>query len=446
MCHRRKQTACLVALAVVAAIAPAAPASAAPSTVALWLDGREALRLHATVAAALPAEWTALPARTVAHAVPAVTRAHRGLGERLHALGERLHAQAALYVRVEPRAHQLLLVVARAGGEPVERHLAPRALQATLAELLREPAASAPVAAAAPAPRSAIPSPRVAAAPKRAVEKQPAPAPAPASAPPPGEPSGDNELVARAAAPSPPGAIFALALDGGVGARRLTYNQALTPNLPTYSVAAVPLLGFRAALYPLARTGVAFLRDLGAVGGFDRSLYQQSTVEGVAGNASHESATWTMFDVGLRERIRFHTARPSIAPTLGVALAYGGQSFIFDDGGIPLSQTPSVDYRYVRPAVDARIAIGRVTLFADFGYRFILSSGYIGSRFPHASVGGLDVGAGIAIALPRDFELCLRGRYDRFFYDLHPQPGDPYVAGGALDEYAVGELALAYGF
>ena len=410
----------LLALAIVAMSLAATRASAAP--LALWLDGPEALRLRGAIVAALPAAWTALPSVTHAHAASRAT-----LGERMRALGERVHAQAVLYARVEPRKHAVLLVVTRAGAAPLERHASPRALAPAIAELLRAPAAPAPALA-----------PPVAAATR--TPTSPA-IPAATSAESPSTP--ETTLVARAAPPPPPGALFSIALDGGVAARRLAYNQALTQNLPTYSVAAVPFLGFRAALSPFARTGLPFLRGLGAVGAFGHSLYQQSEVAGTTGRVS---ATWMTYDVGLREGIDFATARAGVVPTLGVAFAYGREAYLFDDGGIPLGQTPSVDYRYLRPAVDGRVSVGRVTFFADFGYRAVLSSGYIGSRFPRASVGGLDVGAGAAVALPRNFTLALRGRYERFFYDLHPQPGDPYVAGGALDELGVGELALAYGF
>jgi hypothetical protein len=36
--------------------------------------------------------------------------------------------------------------------------------------------------------------------------------------------------------------------------------------------------------------------------------------------------------------------------------------------------------------------------------------------------------------------------YARFFYTLNPQPGDSYVAGGALDQMAFGSLGAAYVF
>src|SRR5262245_33329477 len=112
----RTQTAFLVALVIAATLAPAPKVFAAPSTVAVWLDGHEAARLRGAVVSALPPEWTALPAHAVERALPSVARAHHTLPERLRALAEHLHAQAAVYGHVEPRSHQLLLVVARAGA------------------------------------------------------------------------------------------------------------------------------------------------------------------------------------------------------------------------------------------------------------------------------------------------------------------------------------------
>ena len=40
--------------------------------------------------------------------------------------------------------------------------------------------------------------------------------------------------------------------------------------------------------------------------------------------------------------------------------------------------------------------------------------------------------------------LTLSGRYTRFFSSLNPQPYDPYIAGGALDEVYAFDLACGY--
>ena len=43
-------------------------------------------------------------------------------------------------------------------------------------------------------------------------------------------------------------------------------------------------------------------------------------------------------------------------------------------------------------------------------------------------------------------EVSLDVLYQRFFYNLAPVPGDPYVAGGALDQMITVSLGLAYLF
>lgn len=442
-----------------AALVAAPSLAAAPARrLALWLDGRGALALQPTIATA------AADHRLVAaHLVARELRHVRGksAGARAAALAARLHAPV-LYARSD--AGEVALVFATPDGATAERTSPPG--KSTVAVAVREllhgnaPAPS-PVAQAAPAaPATRAPSPVSPAPATRAPSSssstahaaQPPSSPAHAAQPPPSsaapatvapaavsdEP--DNAVV-RVVPPPFAEPLFSVALDGGVGARRLQYNQPVTSNLPSYSVGAVPWMGFRAELHPFARTTLPFLRGLGAFGRFGHSLYQQSVV---AGGGPRVSASWLGYDVGLHERLR--TGRHRFSPVVGVAFAYGRVAYDFEDAGQLISETPSVDYRYLRPALDARLPLGRVVLFADAGYRAVLAAGYVGSRFPHAQVGGIDAGAGLAIELPRDVELRLAGQYVRFFYDFRPQPGDPYVAGGAVDEFVVGELALAYGF
>jgi hypothetical protein len=48
-------------------------------------------------------------------------------------------------------------------------------------------------------------------------------------------------------------------------------------------------------------------------------------------------------------------------------------------------------------------------------------------------IGGLDTSAGFTFALQRALELRLTGEYSRLWSTLNPEPGDPFIAGGALD-------------
>jgi hypothetical protein len=448
----KSRLATIGALLALAATGRAAPAG----KLALVVDGRDAAKLQPAMAAATSA-YRLVPPGQVKHEMGRARG--KSVEARAASLAQRLDA-AVLYARVDGKGKRVTLVLVRRGGPPSTRSLAlpaalpaaRRAVTAAVRELVEAAPATA-VAAAPPAPPSPAP-----ASPTPGPPAPPPPTPAPsppprtarrASAPPapavaeptalPPSQAAEAAVVRSAPPQSPHDTVFSLALDGGVGARRLEYNQALTPNLPGYSVAAVPWLGLRAALYPLARTHIAVLRGLGAFVNFGHSVYQRSAV---AGGGPVLSATWIHFDTGLRERLRFGNSR--FAPTLGIALSYGNVVYDFEDGGQLVSGTPSVDYRYIRPALDGRVSFGPVTLFVESGYRAVLSSGYVGSRFPRAQVGGIDAGAGIELGLPQHFGLRLFGQYIRFFYDFHPEPGDPYVAGGAVDEFAIGELALAY--
>ena len=48
------------------------------------------------------------------------------------------------------------------------------------------------------------------------------------------------------------------------------------------------------------------------------------------------------------------------------------------------------------------------------------------------------------MSLVRGWEARLVGDYERYFYSFKPEPGDEYVAGGALDQFYGGRLAVAY--
>lgn len=486
-------------LALTIALLAGATDARAGGRIGLWLDGAEATRHKAALVAGLPSG-------SVVVTIRAVKRRAGSEAGRLAAAAAQSRAGAVLHARGKGR--QLLLEYAAGGAEPATQRLtlparaSPSATRGTItaavATLVRgaeaaaatndaaatrsppvggaraaarpggdtstqhaaAPTATAPTAIAptATAPTHGAASTR-GTGPTRAAAPARAAAPGRAVAPPssaraaaPGPASDDAGSAApstsstfegaeltRAAAPPAADALFSIALDGGVAARRLQYTQGVSNNLRPYSVGAVPWLGFRASLYPLQLTRVPFLRDLGIEADFAHSLYQQSVV----GNGGPRvNGTFATVEGGLHERI--HTGRHRFAPRVGLGVFYGRTAFTFDDGGQLISEMPSVDYRYVRIAADGHLQLGRVALYTDVAYRAVVSPGYVGSRFPHSRVDGLDVGAGLSIGLPRGFQIRVSGQYARFFYTMHAQPTDVYVAGGAVDEFASGELAVAW--
>jgi hypothetical protein len=92
------------------------------------------------------------------------------------------------------------------------------------------------------------------------------------------------------------------------------------------------------------------------------------------------------------------------------------------------------------------VSPGALSVYAAASYLGVLSTGPLGTYFTRARVGGVEGRAGAAYTLARGVELSLEASYTRFFYSLNPQPGDAYVAGGALDQLLRGSLGVAYLF
>jgi hypothetical protein len=385
-------------------------ARADPLRVAIELDGPTALELTRAIAAELPSGLRAVDANAELVIAGHVDSHRHGRTLALRALSK---ASATQSVRI-------------AIPHKIDRHRLAKLLSARLpsllAPLLDEHKAPAPIAT-----RS---------------EPQPIPETTAIKAEPdrPKDPPIPVAAVERARPEPTAMPVIALWLDGGIGARRFTYNQPISANLAGFTIPAVPLIDLGLELWPFARTRPRALRGLGVVARFGRSLHAESLVSGAT---TRVQSTWTYVDAGLREQLTLTRGRTAVV--LGVALTAGGTWFSFDgDTGALAAQLPAVRDVHVRPGAEVRVAIGRIALAAQFGYRAILSTGDFDARFPHESVGGIDAQLSIAILLGKGFAVRASGEYVRVFYDFRPRPGDAYVAGGALDEYALGQLGLAW--
>jgi hypothetical protein len=221
------------------------------------------------------------------------------------------------------------------------------------------------------------------------------------------------------------------------GSRDFSYTDRITPTLRPYSLFAAPLVAVDAELYPLARTGIAVLKDFGAT--FDASM--AFDLSSATSSGTQVSTSWSSFGVGARERI--HLGR---AATLGLHGGYGEIAFSFDAAPALAGDLPDVHYRFLQGGLDARLWFGAFSIYASGSYLGVLSTGLEGTYFPRATAGGVQASIGVAYALGYGFELSLAIAYTRFFYTMNPQPGDAYVAGGALDQLAQGSLGVAYAF
>ena len=89
------------------------------------------------------------------------------------------------------------------------------------------------------------------------------------------------------------------------------------------------------------------------------------------------------------------------------------------------------------------MSLGPLALGAGAAYLLVVRQDFLSTYFPRASKGGVEASVRASMDVGK-VGLTLSGRYQRFFYSLNPQPYDPYVAGGALDEMFTVDLACSY--
>jgi hypothetical protein len=233
--------------------------------------------------------------------------------------------------------------------------------------------------------------------------------------------------------------LFDAAIGADVAGRHFAYNDGISPNLRTYSVLPATLISARVEFFPLADQK-GFLRDIGLVGSYARSLYLESTADDGIKIHTVESA----ISGGLRFRIHPWGDTGTI---IGISDAYTSQSVTFDSAGAPLDQqVPAVNYQANRTAVDVRVPFGPVAVLGDVGFRAVTDAGDVAQRFRTTTANGVDAEVGCAVKITGGLEARLLVDYERYFYSFRPQPGDTYVAGGALDQFYGATLALAYIF
>jgi hypothetical protein len=222
----------------------------------------------------------------------------------------------------------------------------------------------------------------------------------------------------------------------GLGSRHFAYTDALTKNLRPYDVDGAPLVMLAMSLHPFADTPL--LKDLGIFGDYTAAVGLGSATR----NGSAVGTSWSRFDVGGHLRIRI--GNPERPVMLGVSGAYGLELFRFTDATSIDPELPSVSYGFVRAMLDTRIPIGPFAFTASAGYLHVVANGEVGLRVRGTRNDGIEASLGAALPFAHAFELRLSGSYTRFFYSFDPVPGDAYVAGGALDQYLTGQLALAW--
>jgi hypothetical protein len=231
-----------------------------------------------------------------------------------------------------------------------------------------------------------------------------------------------------------------LLLDAAVGSRfvgrRLRYTDDLFEAIPTYDLLAAPAFAVEVAAYPAAMAGRRGpLARIGVRASFERVFGLSSEGSGLAGRAPTRSHAY-------RGGLVAHLPLGPIEGTL--AACYGDHVFRIDAasaGGVP-----AVAYKHLCAGGAIRWAHRRFALEGEGAYLHVLSAGQIGGAayFPRSRVAGVEGSLLAAVPLGASIEVRAGVALRRFFYTMNPEPGDPYIAGGAVDQYPSAILRLAY--
>ena len=229
---------------------------------------------------------------------------------------------------------------------------------------------------------------------------------------------------------------------GGTLTRGLAYHQDLFGSLGGYTLPAGPVVEVKVAFYPIALATTAAISNLGIVGEAAHSVGLSSAIADGPSFPTNEDS----WNLGLRWRFPFEPLE------LGASVRYGEQEFKL--GEIPGNAAPPIpnySYGFVEGRADLRLTLWRsLALMANAGYLLVVAhsidetnTSTVTDYFPRASAGGLQAGAAIGWTFFDLLEPRLGADYQRFFYSFNSQPGDAYVAGGAIDQYLTLTLSLA---
>ncbi|TSC26714.1 hypothetical protein [Corallococcus sp. Z5C101001] len=268
-------------------------------------------------------------------------------------------------------------------------------------------------------------------------------------------PKPDEAKAPEDGAPTPQELHSAPLVEGAVGlrlfGRSLRYKDDVFGVLRPYTLGAdvggfalpgAPQVSGDITVYPLARLKTGALARLGITGAIDQSFGLKST--GSTGAVSFPTVA-REWQAGLRYVVPFG-ARDRYG--FEITGTYGMNTFRVDavDGERPVD-LPNVEYKTAGLGLGLR---AELTEKLDFnfrlGYLHPLDSGELSSDawFPRMSAGAVTGSAMVAYRLNRFLDVRLKADLRRYFFKFNPEPGDPYVAGGAVDQYP--GLSLQLGF
>lgn len=238
-------------------------------------------------------------------------------------------------------------------------------------------------------------------------------------------------LIAAASLAEP---RFEVSASVGSSLRRLYFRDRITPTLAGWESGALAVAGISLRAWP--STGkLPVLDDIGAYAWFQRSLSSQTLTADGTLSFSTQQTSW---EAGLRWR-----AIVSGVERGAITIGYGNLRHDFSGARLPGYLLPDGLVQFWKPGVEGQWQAGPVILGVGAAYLAIVRQDFLQAYFPRARKAGVEASVRASMRLEKA-EVTLSGRYQRFFYALHPEPYDPYVAGGALDELFALDLACGF--
>jgi hypothetical protein len=243
--------------------------------------------------------------------------------------------------------------------------------------------------------------------------------------------SEDPPGVSKSGGDSSRPSMLEMSVGPRVISRTFTYTDNLS-GLPGYTLGSALAVAASAEFYPTAGSGRTV--DVGAAGWFESTVGAKTAQNGAARDTRQRA-----YYLGGRVRI------PARNFLFALGADYGQHEFAIDAD----SETviPNVRYSFVRPSLAMRVETGgNLSLGITAAYLNILSVAGLNdrSRFPRITAVGAEVDAFVGYAIDEKLELRVVADLRHYATDMHVAVGDPYIAGGALDEHFGGSVLITY--
>ncbi len=234
--------------------------------------------------------------------------------------------------------------------------------------------------------------------------------------------------------------MIALQVGTDLLSRDLSYQGAQTPGLRTYRAPLLVAPRVHGEIYPVRTRALS----ISVEGDFATAVGTRSR-KGSEPETSYATSS-TRLDLGARFALRPVSGSRGGLSVLGGYRIANFEVGAAEDGSV-LTGLPGIAYRAVRVGAGGDIPITEsLSVIAEGAYLIVLSSGEITSDayFPGSSAWGLDATAGFKYRLSPNFELRATGQLTRYAFSFRSAETDPFLATGAIDQYAGGALQLRF--